>query len=711
MSFREINKLLLERGLEFCEEHLPGGEVLGDEYMCADLTGNTGRSCSVNLRTGRWADFAGDAKGGDLISLYASIYPMRMYDALRATKDWLKSWLDDGETLPETNSRSLPETKDNPLWWRSEKADKIWEYKDAAGRVVGQVKRWNATPERAKVIRPWLPDEEDYKWPDTSFRPLLYLDEILGSEGPVVLVGGEKCADAIRELNYVGATIMGGENAIRKADLSVLEDRDVILWPDNDATGEKWATKLTEALKQAEVSSVRLVAIPKDTPLKWDAADADADARAALLADALESKPVFSGLQLDKLGEFSQGEVPERSWLVRGTILRGKPSILFGPGGCGKSISMMDLCLKLTTADYYQGDATPELTTFLGNVPRSAAGPCIYITLEDDKQELHRRIFLLDPNNTREHAPFYVVPGLDIEGFDPALVKQKGRLATLTRLALHGIPKLIDRVIKEEGEPPKLLALDPAGDFLEGSEDDAAIVKPLMRYLREMASRYDIAIILIGHDPKGQKDADVVMTRGMRGSGAWTANARFAFGLWRPSYKQAERILASLGENVTPKNIERVICGRVMKANFETSLTGVRIFLQNPDNGLLEDRTTQAQDASSDAAIVRQQVFEGIRMAASVGMPLCHNGKNGVHENRIRFPDGVLRDSKGEYGRNKLREVAKELLDKGDIVSVAKWHCLSAVLDIPGGPVAKNDPGVTPINVWPSPYEVLGADE
>ncbi|KKK95535.1 hypothetical protein LCGC14_2671810, partial [marine sediment metagenome] len=331
MNFRETNKRLLERGLEFCEEHLPGGEVSGDEYVCSDLHGGHGRSCSVNLTTGRWADFSQDQKGGDLISLFAAKRGLKQYDALGHCEAWLAG----DEKLPETNSRSLPETNgDDPFWWKSEFADKIWEYKDAAGHVVCEVKRWNAQLEqkRSKVIRPWSPDTQKYEWPNTDFRPLLYLDEVLNSEGPVVLVGGEKCADAIREMGGVGTTVMGGESTIRKADLSVLEDRDVILWPDNDAAGEKWATELIEALKQAEVGSVRVVAVPKDKPLKWDAADAELDERKDLISSAFESRPVARGLQFLRLDEISQGEPPKRSWLMRGSILQGKPSILFGPG-------------------------------------------------------------------------------------------------------------------------------------------------------------------------------------------------------------------------------------------------------------------------------------------------------------------------------------------------------------------------------------------
>ena len=169
MNFREANKRLLERGLEFCEEHLPGGEVSGDEYVCSDLNGGRGRSCSVNLKTGRWADFSQDEKGGDLVSLFAATHGLSQYNALHGCLGWLDSDYQPPEPRADTASKDS-----DPFWWRSEFADKIWEYKDAAGHVVCQVKRWNAQPElkRSKVIRPWSPDTQKYEWPDTDFRPL-----------------------------------------------------------------------------------------------------------------------------------------------------------------------------------------------------------------------------------------------------------------------------------------------------------------------------------------------------------------------------------------------------------------------------------------------------------------------------------------------------------------------------------------------------------
>ncbi len=65
------------------ERWLPGGRREGAEYVCAGLSGGAGRSCKVNLRTGRWADFATAERGGDAVSLAAAIAGTSQIQAAR----------------------------------------------------------------------------------------------------------------------------------------------------------------------------------------------------------------------------------------------------------------------------------------------------------------------------------------------------------------------------------------------------------------------------------------------------------------------------------------------------------------------------------------------------------------------------------------------------------------------------------------------------
>ncbi len=77
--------------LAICNRIIPGGKVLAGEYTVRNpkrLDRNPG-SFRVNLRTGRWADFATGDRGGDMISLVAWRFDISQLEAARRLADLL----------------------------------------------------------------------------------------------------------------------------------------------------------------------------------------------------------------------------------------------------------------------------------------------------------------------------------------------------------------------------------------------------------------------------------------------------------------------------------------------------------------------------------------------------------------------------------------------------------------------------------------------
>ena len=84
-DFDTINSAAKPVLLAILRRILPGGKVVGPEYISRNPTrwDKHPGSFKVNLRTGRWADFATDDKGGDVVSLVAFLQGVTQAKALR----------------------------------------------------------------------------------------------------------------------------------------------------------------------------------------------------------------------------------------------------------------------------------------------------------------------------------------------------------------------------------------------------------------------------------------------------------------------------------------------------------------------------------------------------------------------------------------------------------------------------------------------------
>lgn len=83
IAFRRIAEASLVAADTLVPRWLPEGRREGAEWIATNPTRADKRrgSFKVNLRTGRWSDFAVDASGGDLISLAAYLFNLKQGQA------------------------------------------------------------------------------------------------------------------------------------------------------------------------------------------------------------------------------------------------------------------------------------------------------------------------------------------------------------------------------------------------------------------------------------------------------------------------------------------------------------------------------------------------------------------------------------------------------------------------------------------------------
>ncbi len=284
--FEQVKAVLAPRLPEVLAELLPGGRVSGREYVCASLQGGAGTSCATNLETGKGSDFATGEIWGDVIALAAKVWSMRQGEAAQelARLYHIDTGQNTQQPLRQPSAFSVilpvPESSPEPPRCHAQhgQASALWRYADAQGRTLGYVARFE-TPE-GKAILPlcfgqYGTGRAQWVWkalPEP--RPLYGLSGLQRTDSPVLLVEGEKTADAAQALfpQYAVLTWSGGANAVGKADWSPLAGRTIIIWPDNDEPGFKAALEIASLLKST-AASVHIVLPSASLPEKWDVAD------------------------------------------------------------------------------------------------------------------------------------------------------------------------------------------------------------------------------------------------------------------------------------------------------------------------------------------------------------------------------------------------------------------------------------------------------
>ena len=384
---------------------------------------------------------------------------------------------------------------------------------------------------------------------------------------------------------------------------------------------------------------------------------------------------VFGDLGRFRIANMTKGQPPELRFMLDDLMPLGTLGVVYGPGGVGKSLFAMDLCLEVANLTPANDNTRPPHAILGSTVPTYARGASVFITLEDDEGEVHRRTTSLDPNRTRRQGPCYVITASSLDNFDPALVSTQGRVAALTELAKQELPKLLNEVAKHAGCPVRLLVLDPAGDFINGDENDAAPVKLLMRSLRTLSAQFGTTIILLGHVPKASSGGQHTM----RGSSAWMANARFAYSL-RPESEGAKRkSLASKAKAGTPRLIE----GCLTKANHAGAPIDQTTLFRRDERGRLVRAASDmlgAKAEPTDDELIGMLVQQCAKYA-DAGMPFAYSGKHGLWAG-IADLDKPL----SGLAKNRLEELGKLALESGALVKVKTPTCAKATyLDVPDG--------------------------
>ena len=248
----------------------PAGKVRKGKFLIGDVLGSPGDSLEAVLdgdKAGLWTDRA-TGEGGDIFDLIAR------HHQIDAKSDFQRAM-----TLArELTGRATitPPRKQNKEALIDElgPATAKWDDFTTEGQLIACVYRYDP-PGRRKEFRPWDAKRRKLTPPDP--RPL-YNQPGIAASTHVVLVEGEKCAQALIDAGIAATTAMHGAHApIDKTDWSPLAGKAVVIWPDKDKPGWAYADAASQAMLAAGAISCAILYPPEDKTEGWDAADAIAE--------------------------------------------------------------------------------------------------------------------------------------------------------------------------------------------------------------------------------------------------------------------------------------------------------------------------------------------------------------------------------------------------------------------------------------------------
>jgi len=249
----------------------PAGKGRRGKFLIGDVLGSPGDSLEVVLdgeKAGLWTDRAtGD--GGDIFSLIAGHSALDIHTDFNRVLDAAADLLGRAREMPVRRSgkKDVPVDELGP-------ATAKWDYLDATGHLIAVVYRFDP-PGQKKQFRPW--DAKRRKMAPPDPRPL-YNQPGMISAAQVVLVEGEKCAQALIDAGVNATTAMHGANApVNKTDWSPLAGKAVLIWPDRDKPGWEYATQAAQAILSAGAKSCHVLYPPEEAAEGWDVADAIAE--------------------------------------------------------------------------------------------------------------------------------------------------------------------------------------------------------------------------------------------------------------------------------------------------------------------------------------------------------------------------------------------------------------------------------------------------
>jgi RecA-family ATPase len=393
-----------------------------------------------------------------------------------------------------------------------------YDYTNQDGSPLYQVRRYHfRNLPGVKTFRIWRKDADGnlVAGAGPARMPYRLLDLIrTRGQGPVLICEGEKDTDrAIRQ--GLRATCAQGSNWSDDV-TDYIAGEDVIIIPDNDDKGMKnaqkavrWIGKVAATVRVLELDGLRRRGDLSD----WFNIEGHNAEKLLALAERVTPEPIPGRLNVVSPADWQDKPIPERDWVVRDFIPADTVGFIYGDGGTGKSL--LGLMLAVATA-------SSEPKPWLGLEVRQ--GRTLYMSCEDDADELHRRLGAVRIHAGLEFSDLDAIRVVDLVGQDAVLgERMKDGTIKPTEL-LRAVAKQVDR------HEADLVIIDSLANVFAGDENDRGQARQFVSMLGRLAVRGRAVVILAHPSLSG-----INTGRGTSGSTGWGNSGR-----WRAYFEKLE---------------------------------------------------------------------------------------------------------------------------------------------------------------------------
>jgi phage/plasmid primase-like uncharacterized protein len=288
----------------------------------------------------------------------------------------------------------------------------------------------------------------------------------------IILAEGYSTSATIYEATQIPVACVFSANFVMAVALQIrrLSGARIVIALDNDESGvgEKKAQECVQAVNNSCLRLPSEIGDFNDLYLKHG-------------LDKVRSEIMEHKLGIQKYAVRNLVGKPEpQKFLVEGLVPIGKPGLLAASGGVGKSLSVIQLALRIACGNgrWWGKDVNEH-----GNVVVFAA--------EDDLPEIHRRLHLLDPKGERFKSEYdvYVFP----------IPEQKEPMILLTE---EGVTIKANELVDELQAIPnlKLCVFDPLQAFTTGNVSSSNEVGQLWgSYCANISARLGCTTLTIHH--------------------------------------------------------------------------------------------------------------------------------------------------------------------------------------------------------------------